>query len=612
MKGLGSWLALVALLVATLAGAATFDRRTWPALVGDEATYLMQAQSLAWDHDLDYTRADYDRFVAQWGRQPDGLILQSDDDGRTLRYGKPPSYAFYLAPFLRLAPVRGVAIGNALLLALAAVVAARALRRTLGPAAPLWVAVWLFGSVAFATFTWAHTDLFLMSLVAIALALVYGIRAGEGEDGPIPGARQVALRGLAAGALLGLVTASRPFYGALVLPLLFAFPQGSPGAVNARRARLAGLAGLALGAALTVLPALTNLVEGDAWSPEYGGQRQSFDSTTGFPGTDAASGGWTRAIAARGNHSWKREHISFEKRQSAWNARYFLVGRHVGVIPYFLPLLLGFSAFDKGRGRWLLPLAVVAACACFLIVRPFNFQGGGGAIANRYFLPLYPAFWFLAGRRPRAELLRPLLAALLAAPFLLPLWSHPRAFLLDAEGGYTYVSAAARKLLPYETTLSHLKPSGRDDFVHGALWVKPLATSLRAEEGGAHIHLGTSPDGDEGEVLFGSPQPLAGVEVETLPPAAAPLLIVGGASGAEITRTEKTAGGGFRSVVRFSRPRAVHRMWWTDDPYYLYQLDLRLAPGTLETTGGASFTLHPLLPGAPAAESESRAATSPR
>ena len=76
------------LLAATLAGAATFDRRSWPGLVGDEATYLMQAQSLAWDHDLRYSRRDYDRFVEQWGTRPEGLILQSGDGGRTLtRFG---------------------------------------------------------------------------------------------------------------------------------------------------------------------------------------------------------------------------------------------------------------------------------------------------------------------------------------------------------------------------------------------------------------------------------------------------------------------------------------------------------------------------------------------
>src|SRR5205085_4960316 len=109
-----AWALLALLLAATLLGAATFDRRRWPSVVGDEATYLMAAQSLAWDGDLRYSRADHKRFVAQWGVQPDGLILQSADRGRTLIYGKPTTYPLFLAPFLRLAPTRGPFLANAL------------------------------------------------------------------------------------------------------------------------------------------------------------------------------------------------------------------------------------------------------------------------------------------------------------------------------------------------------------------------------------------------------------------------------------------------------------------------------------------------------------------
>jgi len=98
MQRFGSWAVLGLLLAATLAGALTFDRRSWPGQVGDEATYLMQAQSLAWDFDLRYSRRDYDRFVAQWGTKPDGLILQSGDGGRTLVYAKPASYALWISP----------------------------------------------------------------------------------------------------------------------------------------------------------------------------------------------------------------------------------------------------------------------------------------------------------------------------------------------------------------------------------------------------------------------------------------------------------------------------------------------------------------------------------
>src|SRR3954454_17909619 len=110
MQRHASWALLSLLLTATLVGALTFDRRSWPGLVGDEATYLMQAQSLAWDFDLRYSRRRYDRLVEQRGTKPDGLILQSGDGGRTLVYAKLASYALWIAPFLRLSPARGAAV----------------------------------------------------------------------------------------------------------------------------------------------------------------------------------------------------------------------------------------------------------------------------------------------------------------------------------------------------------------------------------------------------------------------------------------------------------------------------------------------------------------------
>ena len=47
-----SWIVLGGLLLALLVGALRFDRTGRPSLVGDEATYAMQASSLARDFDL--------------------------------------------------------------------------------------------------------------------------------------------------------------------------------------------------------------------------------------------------------------------------------------------------------------------------------------------------------------------------------------------------------------------------------------------------------------------------------------------------------------------------------------------------------------------------------
>jgi hypothetical protein len=250
----------------------------------------------------------------------------------------------------------------------------------------------------------------------------------------------------------------------------------------------------------------------------------------------------------------------------AYDTLYLLAGRHVGLLPYFLPALLALPLAGRGRGRWALVAAVAATAALFFLVRPYNFYGGGGALANRYLLPVYPAFWFVIARRPRPAWV--IAAAALAAPFLWPLWSAPRAHPLTAERGYRHVSPAARRFLPYETTQSHLKPSGADDFVHAGLWIKPLGTETRAAGGGERIACCDRPAAPlAGELLIGSAQPLDVIELRL---GAGQSLSASRTGGVEETRRPR------EGVVelRLGRPYARHPMWWTDADVHLYRLVL--------------------------------------
>jgi hypothetical protein len=274
---------------------------------------------------------------------------------------------------------------------------------------------------------------------------------------------------------------------------------------------------------------------------------------------------------------------------AGWNAVYFLVGRHVGVLVWFLPLVLGLAAFSPRRGRWLLPVAVLAAAACFLLVRPFNFYGGGGAIANRYFLPLYPALWFLAGRPPagtagdRRRAGGAVVAVALAAPVLLPRWSAPRAFPIGADGRHAHVGAAAKRLLPYETTQSHL-PGGRDSSM-GGLWVKVLAGPVeRVGEGGLALA-----GRDPATLLVGSPAPLAGLRLSFAADGPSRLEL----SGATLAGTLLSGDGGVSFLLALDGPRAVHPMWWSPEPWHLYQLTLAPA-GPADGPAPGAFTLEPV------------------
>jgi hypothetical protein len=562
------WAVLLGLLIALLAGAFTFDKRAWPVFAGDEATYLMLGESLAWDFDIHYGRGDYDRFLAHWQRPPDGLILQSSDNGATMTYGKPALYSLALAPFLRLSPLRGAAIANALFLAFAACAAAAGLRGAVDAAAPWLVAAFVFASVAFGHVFWAHPDLFLMDLVALALALVYGGREISGPQFDDGGERRLLWRWLCAGALLGAVLTCRPFYAALLLPAAAAVPRGN---------RRLGWTALAAGAGLAILLAVGADLGARGFFTSYGAERLSFESSTGFPGVTAGTATWHDRIAARGGPgSWvARDRLlpyRFDGRLWSYDTLYLLAGRHVGLLPYFAPALLGLLYFRPGRGRFLLLLAVALVAAGFFTVRPFNFYGGGGALANRYLLPVYPAFWFMAARPARAR--SAVAAAIVAAPFLWPLWLAPRAFPWTPEGGYRYVSNVARRLLPYETTQSHLKPGGAEDFVHHDLWIKPLGTETRALANGSTIGCfhGNAPFC--GELLVGSARPLRALWLHQVsgPP------LVARASG---TPGQRDLAGDL--LIPLDKPYARHAMWWTSEDVYLYRLQLDAAqPATFE------------------------------
>lgn len=564
-----SWALLALLLAVTFVGALTFRRHdpeaAWPGTVGDEATYAMQAASLAWDLDLAYTRQDYDRHVEHWGAPPAGLILQSRDDGGHLTYGKPPLYALAVAPFVRIAPVRGAGVANALFLALAAVLAAWTLERRLGDGGPLWVAVFVFASVAFVYVFWVHADAFLLAAVAAGYALAYRTAPAREEPPPEMWGGELAEtstwrylgRWLLVGVLLGIPVAFRPFYLVLLVPVALAVPK------ERRRAGLAALAAGALG--LVLLTGLVQWTAGGSWSA-YAGERRGFYDYTGYPEVDFPASRWSESVQEWGNRSWIHSEtldFTFDPALWGWNALYFFVGESVGIVPYFLPLFLGLFAFEKGRGRgWILP-AVLVASAAFLLVMPFNFFGGTGAVGNRYFLPLYPALWFLAARPTRG--IWALVAALLAAPFLWSVWWAPRAFPVAEDGYYHHTTELARRALPYETTQSHI-PGGRD-VEHNGLWLKFLSPEVGPGPGGGLLLKGHS-----GSLLVGSPEALAGVQVSVGRGAPGELEVTGGELSSRVFRPD----GGTEIFVRFEKPRAVHPMWWTDRPFHLYALTLEL------------------------------------
>lgn len=505
--------------------ATTFHRDQWPGLMGDEATYLMQAESLAFDFDLQFQEKDFRRFEELHGMAPEGLILQKHPSQPTFFFGKPYFYALWSAPWVRLFPSHGIFFANLLALAIGALSAAAGLRHRLGDQAPLWIALFLFGSVTFAWVFWAHPDLFLMSATATALGLALGPpQNSRNLDRP--------LRWIIAGLLLGVVVYSRPLYAPLFLPLLFTNRWFSGFRFRWLAAGLIGFTALAAG--------LQYGMSGEFSS--YFGARQGYYSYTGFPLVDLpaedqpesaeekASADWHGGVPDTGLSTW------------GWNSLFFLSGRNVGLLPYFLPLFLalGSMGFRRKADFYLLPAALLVILA-FLYLRPYNFWGGGGSLANRYFLPIYPLIWFLPTPVKSAKRLG--ITLLLAAPFLYPLWLGAARWPQE-NGVPRYVSPVAQRILPFESTQLHLKPSGRDDVVHQGLWLKALDPHLLAQ--GDYLEF---TENRPARLIVGSAQPIRFLEL-------------------------RSEGSAPRRLDMDSVHSRHHPMWWSSEDFHLYFITL--------------------------------------
>jgi len=537
------WALVLALTVAVVA----FDPADWPYTVGDEGVYAMQAQSLAFDFDRRYEASDYRRYLETTGKVPDPLILQSMDGGETLVYAKPVFYSLFLSPFVRLAPERGPIAANLVLLILGALLLECLLLRRVGADGPLMAALLLFFSVTFGHVFWVHADLFY--LVATAFGLCCLDPWFEGER--LPPARL-----FGGGVLLAIAGSGRPFYLAVLVGVLLA------AAPSLRQAWGRRASAFVLGGAAVLLAgsAWFHAGSGGAWSP-YVGERQGFSSATGYPDIDFDRQDWPELLATRGDASWLREGFllpAFDAGLLGHNLVYAAFGRGIGIVPYFLPLVVACACLRRAsRRRWLL-VAIALGLLAFLIKSPHNFYGGAGAIANRWFLPLYPVCWFLIERPPARRWLAA--SAVAAALFVGPLWLSAAAFPveIDAESGarrLRYVSPAAKLLLPLETSQIHLT-SAPGDVQHGDLRVRLVGNGVWPHgDGGIRCRPGA-----DGELLIGSPVPLAGLTVELVP---------------------VEAGVGEPVSVVVERPRRIarHRYSYGGIPLHYYRLVL---PGTPE------------------------------
>lgn len=523
--GAAGHLLLLLLLAATVWLAATAAPRQAPA-PGAETTNWLAAHSLAVDHDELFADGDAARFRAAFGASPRGV--RTDPHGGRLEAPYLATRAWAWA--ISFAGERGPFLLNALGFALAAFAAVFALRAALGAAAPWWLALLLFGSVAFtAVFRW-QSETLVFAAVVLAGALIWGggaPPAGRGAEQIYGGdlaARAAAWRWPLAGLLVGAAAVRHPAYALTAIPMLLDLPRISGVAGGASRRGRNGRA--ALFVAALVLP--------------------------------------VAVVAARGVAPWEAPAPSFDLALTGWNALYFIAGRHAGVLVGFLPVVALLLAPRPPGGRRYLPVVIAVAATGQLLMAPFDWAGDLSAVGNPWFLPFYGALLFCAG--PTLSLRLALLVGVASAPVLVPFWLAPLSDGTHPPAALAAVTSGIRERLPFESSLREVP--GSAELVRAGVRLRSTGPALRPEQGRFEL---ASP---RATVLVESDRRLASVRLDFSASAPGTLTVEGGRSGSTTFRPS----GEVAFEIALGSATRRHPLWWSREPVSIYELELALPP----------------------------------
>lgn len=343
----------------------------------DESSYFSILQSLAFDGDLEYSRADIVRIRESFFAGPMGLFLKKAPDGR-LVYAKSFMYPLAAAPFFRLFGDHGLLLFNGLMIWAVLLMGYLLLRQHHDPHRSfLFTLVYLFASVTFVYVWWITADLFNFFVNFAALFFFfYAFRRPRWS--------------YLAAVFFAAAVFSKPnnvlHIGFLFLLLLY-------------RRQWRRFLVLALTSAL-IVGALFAFNYAQTGSLNFqGGERRSFYGNFPFERPDFTfEGGFLMSSDTYWSHFYISPAIVLH------NSFYYLFGRFTGVFLYFFPavfILLFFLAGEKDPEDWFLLAGIVAAAYCYILLMPGNYFGGGGSLGNRYFLNIFPLFFFLGFRRRR-------------------------------------------------------------------------------------------------------------------------------------------------------------------------------------------------------------------
>lgn len=419
-------------------------------LFADEAVYFMMTDSLARDGDIEYTRNDLIRYYRVFNTDPKGIFLKQAKDGK-LYYAKSWIYPLISAPFVKLFSANGFLVLHALLLGLLLLMGFRyTLSHNQSALSFLVIITFLFGSVAAVYFLWLQPDFFNCVLVFTVLFLwLYKHTSSPSENraGRLESFLTSDASDYLACLVAGIAVFSKPPNLALMGPLILH--------TVLRRRWLKSLAMLLV--CLVVAASLFGINQAITGEWNYqGGNRKTFYGEGGYPlekadlTFESAVGGVMTSEGYAAKHSYyPRVHLS--------NVFYYFFGRFTGVTWYFFPAVLAlflFATRKKHLHQWLIFLTLAGEILIFIVLMPDNYTGGGGALSNRYFLSIYPLFFFLPP--PKIHIKHIGLSWIVAAVFIAQILVNP---LQHSHFPATHAKRFPLKLLPVEMSLINNWPT---------------------------------------------------------------------------------------------------------------------------------------------------------
>ncbi len=364
-------------------------------LFADQAVYYAMTQSIAFDGDLEYTKKDLIRYYEDFNAGPQGIFLKKAKNGKIF-YAKSWAYALFAAPFVRIFGYNGIFVFHSFLLLLVLMMGFSYLSLANPPIRSLaYVLSFLFASVAAVYFVWISPDFFNLCLVFTIIFLwLYKIKRRAVIPSPATTGRWQAFLNsagtdyLAAG-LTGLAVFSKPpnivLIGALVLYSL----------VNKKLFK--SLLLIIVFSATLIFFFGTNYLLTSEWNYQ-GGERKTLIKT--FPlEKDTITFDSTGHPMTSENYF---ERFLIPPKFVIFNIFYYFFGRFTGITWYFFPAVLALFLFFAARRRfpdWLVLTTLLGGILIYIVLTPEFPGGGGGSLANRYFLNIYPLFFFLPGEK---------------------------------------------------------------------------------------------------------------------------------------------------------------------------------------------------------------------